>query len=453
MNYSIEITPLSERKAMISERYNVSEEIGEPIYEFRGETHIPKVISLPINVPVYRMENCRAFSAQQTEIVREGLDKNFFEMGQERQSAQSVQHKILAELSRKGTESVTPIYEVLQKVGQRETILISSSGVVVNGNRRLSAMRELLHQSDGTLDRRFEHVRCSVLPSDTIRDEIDDIEADLQARPETKLEYDWIGDARLIRRQVEKNRSTKSVADRLHRSKIDIENVLQALDEADLYLSQWLKKPREYALVQDGQQIFSDIPKSIAKQDDNLKEASRAIAWSIFDNRANIGGRVYRLNRAFGDLAPKTLELLENRLGITVDNDGVRREVDGNGDDEFAIEIEETEEVVDYSAVIEALRDKNGIEEKIDALVDACETAIELDRGERNEEAALKALGQINSKVISIDATMAGIGTLPAMMKQITSIRTSLDKIETQVKARLEGNKQKDDDLGRGVVD
>ncbi len=444
MSYPVSIVPRSERLAVISQRYAVSEELGEPIYEFRGGIHRPKVIILPVDLPVYRMENCRAFSAQQTEIAREGLDKNFFAKGQEVLSAQTAQHKILAELARKGTESVTPIFDVLQKEGQRETILISSSGVVVNGNRRLSAMRELLRQQDGSVDQRFEHVRCAVLPADTARDEIDDIEADLQARPETKLDYDWIGDARLIRRQVDRGRTTKQVADRLRRSRSEIENVLQALDEADLYLSEWLHKPGEYALVQEGEQIFGDIPKRISRQDSKLKDASRAIAWSIYDNRKKITGRVYRLNRAFGDLVPKTLELLENRLGLADDSDGeISKPADSAGDNDFAVDIEDDPETPDYSVIVRALRENNGGDEKIDALVDACETAIELDRGQKNEEAALKALGQVNSKVVGIDVTSAGKGTLPGILKQIHSIRSGLDKLEARVNKRL-----KDDLVG-----
>ena len=429
MNYSMAIVPRAERVAVISERYEASEELGEPIYEFRGGIHRPKVVSLPVDLPVYRMENCRAFSAQQTEIARERLDKNFFAKGQEVLSAQTKQHKILADLARRGTESVTPIFDVLQKEAQRETILISSSGVVVNGNRRLSAMRELLRQGDGSVDQRFEYVRCAVLPPDTIRDEIDDIEADLQARPETKLDYDWIGDARLIRRQVDKGRTTRQVADRLHRSRTEIENVLQALDEADLYLSEWLEKPGEYALVQEGEQIFGDIPKNISRHDSKLKDASRAIAWSIYDNRKSITGRVYRLNRAFGDLAPRTLELLENRFGLADGGlEGSSKPSEGAGEDDFAVDIEDTTEASDYSTIIHALRDKDGFDEKVDALVDACETAIELDRGQKNEEAALKALGQVNSRVVGVDVMMAGSETLPGILKQIQSIRAALDK-------------------------
>ncbi len=213
--------------------------------------------------------------------------------------------------------------------------------------------------------------------------------------------------------------------------------MLQALDEADLYLSEWLAKPGEYALVQEGEQIFGDIPKNISKHDPKLKDASRAIAWSIYDNRKDITGRVYRLNRAFGDLAPKTLGLLEDRLGFADDGgDEQPKPVDGMDDDDFAVDIENPEETTDYSAIIRALHKNNEIDGKVDALVDACETAIELDKGQKNEEAALKALVQVNSRVVAIDVTMAGRDTLPGILKQIQSIRSGLDKLEARVNDR-----------------
>lgn len=431
MTYKIDLKPRAEREAMIAKRLEASDEFGETIYDFRSGSFTPKVISLPIDVPVYRMENCRTFSAQQTEIAREGLAKDFFEKGQELTTAQQAQHEILAKLAKQGTESVTPIISVLEKDGQRETILITSTGVVVNGNRRLAAMRELKTRKDGTVDGRFTNIKCAVLPTDVTRDEIDDIEADLQARPQTKLDYDWIGDARLIRRQVGKGRSTKEVADRLRRSKPDIENVLQALDEADLYLSEWVEKPGEYDLLQDGQQIFGDLPKAIAKKDVNLQNASRAIAWSIYENRDKISGRVYRLNAAFGKLAPKVLEILEERLELPVNNDD-----DPVDDEDFAIDIDDDGDSKDYTPIIEALREDDDDDDRITTLIDACETAIELDKGQKNEEAALKALAQVNSKVTGIDISAAGTSTLPEILKEIESIRKNLYKIETAVKAR-----------------
>lgn len=434
MTYKINLKPRAEREAMIAKRLEVSDEFGETIYDFRSDKFTPKVISIPIDVPVYRMENCRTFSAQQSEIAREGRPKDFFDKGQELTTAQQAQHEILARLAKQDSESVTSIISVLEKDGQREAILITSTGVVVNGNRRLAAMRELKTRKDGSVDERFTNIKCAVLPPDITRDEIDDIEADLQARPQTKLDYDWIGDARLIRRQVGKNRSTKEVADRLRRSKMDIENVLQALDEADLYLSEWVKKPGEYDLLQDGQQIFGDLPKAIAKKDANLQNASRAIAWSLYENRDRVSGRVYRFNAAFGKLAPQVLAILEDQLDLPE-----RYNDDLIDDDDFAIDIDNESDSKDYTSIIKVLQDEDTRDEAITTLIEACETAIELDKGQKNEEAALKALAQINSKVTGIDISSAGKPTLPAILKQIGSIRKALDKIEVVIQLRQEG--------------
>jgi hypothetical protein len=411
MTYDIKITPRSERETVIEKRISNSDEFGETIYEFRSGSHNPRVISVPIDLPVYRMENCRTFSAQQSDIATQDLEKDFFAKGQELSTAQQIQHNILAKLAKQGTGSVTPIFSELEKDGQRASIIISSTGVVVDGNRRLAAMRELVRSSNGAVDERFTHVKCAVLPTDTTRDEIDDIEADLQARRQTKLEYDWIGDARLVRRQVNKNRTTKEVADRLRRSKPDIENVLQALDEADLYLSEWVEKPGQYDLVAaEGQQIFGDIPKNTANKESGLVNASRAIAWSLFENRNRITGRVYNLNAAFGKLAPQVLDIMSDQLEL---DDILDQESD---DDDFAFDIDGDSTEKNYLPIIDALRNEETKDDAVTVLIEACETAIELDKGQKNEKAALKALSQVNAKLTGIDVDSAGLSTLPAML-------------------------------------
>lgn len=435
MSFEIKIKPISERKEIIAQRVEASTEFYE-VYDFRSDTYRAKVISLPISFPVYRMENCRTFSAQQSEISSGKLDPSFFETGQELSSAQQVQHRLLTKLAKEAPGSITPIMKVLSDDGQREPILITSSGVVVNGNRRLSAMRELYRAADGSVDERFSHVKCAVLPPDTTPDEVDDIEADLQARPETKLDYDWIGDARLIRRQVNKGRSTKEVADRLRRSKQDIENTLQALDEADLYLSEWINKPGQYELVaREGEQIFGDIPKQIARKETALQNASRAIAWSLFENRDQISGRIYNLNPAFGKLAPQVLQMLSENLDLPSEESD-----DSDEDAGFEFEIESDESAVDYTPLINALREEESKDEAFSALLDAAESAIELARGEKNEKAALKALSQANAKITAIDVNSAGASTLEPMLKQIGSIRSVLDKLEEQIQKRKSGS-------------
>ena len=120
---------------------NASEETEE-LSGFRNGTPLP-VIELSIDVPLYRMENCRTFTRQQELIAKKGLEASYFLKGQELSTVQSEQHEILKELAKKGISSVSLITDVLREDGQRETILITRSGVVVNGNCRLSAMREI----------------------------------------------------------------------------------------------------------------------------------------------------------------------------------------------------------------------------------------------------------------------------------------------------------------------
>lgn len=208
------------------------------------------------------------------------------------------------------------------------------------------------------------------------------------------------------------------------------------MDEADLYLTEWVEKPGQYDLVSgEGQQIFGDIPKNISDKGISLQNASRAIAWSLFENRDRISGRVYNLNAAFGKLAPQVLEILTDQLDIE-DNAGT----DSDDDDDFSIEIDVDNSGPDYAPVIDALRHDETKDDAVTALIEACETAIELDRGQKSEKAALKALSQANAKLTGIDVHSAGTSTLPAMQKQIESIRNVLAKIETAVQARQLSN-------------
>lgn len=427
--YEIKLTPRSEREAIIQKRVEASSET-DTLYDFRGDKASLKVISLPIDVPVYRMDNCRTYSEQQDAIGKGLLDKNFFAKGQELSSVQIVQHGILVKLARREATSVSSIVEVLEKEGQRAPILITSTGVVVNGNRRLSAMREL-YAADASVNSRWAYVKCLVLPTDTSADEVDDIEANEQARPQTKLEYDWIGDAQLVRRQINKGRAPEVVADQLRRSPADVKNLLQSIDEADLYLNEWAKKPGQYSLVSgDAEQIFGDLPKRLSNKSVALQNASRAIAWSLFENRDKLPGRVYAFNAAFGKLAPVVLANVAEQLDLPK-----AAEMDEDGGEGFAVDIAGTSDAEDYSGIIEALKNEETREDAVDALIEASQSAIEMDRGQRSKNAALKALTQVHAKLAGIDFTTAGTGTYAALGKQLESIRDLIGKLDTKLSA------------------
>lgn len=427
MSFSVRVIPRADREAMIKKHLE-SPQGEEDFYDFRSEKSKLKVIRVDINLPIYRMENFRTYTDQKEFVAKDELDADYFLKGQELQSVQQKQHDILKKLSETRKGSVPPIGDVLKKDGQRERLLISSTGVVVNGNRRLSAMREL----------GIEYVDCMVLPADATADEIVDIEANLQAKPETKLEYDWIGDAQLINRLVHMGRSTKDVSERLNRTKADIENSLQALVEADIYLKDWADAPGEYSRVRDDAgQLFKDLPKLVAGKDQALQQGSRAIAWSLFENRDKLPGRVYAFNVAIGKLAVDVLERLSEELDVPITSSD-----DDGEDDGLEIDFGDENEV-DYSPLIERLRDDETKDEAVDALVDACQAAIDSQVGKNSTKAALKAITQAHSKLVSVDISTAAPDTYHGMLKQLESIATLVGKLQDKVKDAQ--NKQADE--------
>jgi hypothetical protein len=398
-----------------------SSQSEDDFYDFRSQKMRLKVIRVDINLPVYRMENFRTYTDQREYIAKEKLAADYFLKGQELLTVQQRQHEILKRLAEKGKSgSISPIIDVLEKDGQREPILISSTGVVINGNRRLAALREL----------GATYVDCMVLPADATADEIVDIEANLQAKPETKLDYDWIGDAQLINRLIQMGRSPKEVADRLNRSENDIRNALQALTEAEIYLRDWADAPGEYSRVRDDAgQLFKDLPKLVAGKDPALQQGSRAIAWSLFENRDKFGGRIYAFNAAIGKLAANVLERLAEDLDVPITTGA--DEGDGGG---MEIDFGEESEI-DYTPLIGKLRDDATKDETVEALVEAAQAAIDAEAGKSSSKAALKAVTQAHSKLISVDLSTAGEDTRHGIAKQLESISAVVVKLQQKLKA------------------
>jgi hypothetical protein len=423
-DYTVSITSRSEREARIHKGTKIKE---ETLYDFRnGPAKLP-VIQLPVDLPIYRMENFRTFTDQSRIVTERKLPADYFTAGQESESAQQVQHDLLAELARKGVaDSVVPVIDVLSKEGQREPILISSSGVVVNGNRRLAAMRELFAaDKKGTTG--FGTVDCAVLPDDTTADEVLNIEASLQAQPETKLDYDWIGDAQLIKKLVE-HRSTVVVAERLRRSDREIKNTIQALLEADLYLKDWARAEGDYSRVtEDAEQLFKDMPKQLEGKDAALQTASRVLAWTLFDNRNIVPGRLYSFNIAFGRLATVVLTQVAKDLNISTS-----KTTAASGGD-FAVDIEEDAGPVSFEPVVKVLRDSKGDKDVAETVIEAAQAAIDVAKGQQSGEAALKLIGQAHSKLASVNISTAAPATKPRIQKQLDGIKSLVSALEIKL--------------------
>lgn len=418
LHYNVAIESRSEREALIAK--GVAAAKAEDVYnfhEFRNRHSKLPVVQLPIDLPIYRMQNFRTFTDQAEYIANEGVAADYFSAGQEIETVQQVQHRMLAKLAMRGVaESVAPVRDVLKREGQREPLLITSSGVVVNGNRRLAAMRELYAEDPGTFAN-FSHVDFAVLPSDATLADVIDVEAALQAKQETKLEYDWVGDAQLMKAMVLQHGGTSEVAKRLNRSDKEIRNTIQALAEADIYLKEWVGAPGQYSRVRDeAEQLFKDLPKRLEGKDAALQQASRVIAWSLFENRDRLTGRLYNYNAAFGKLATDVLDRVADELGVPTEGAAP------SGVSEFAVDFGEDETVVSYDAIIDQLREGSSKSETVDVLIEAIQNAIEVDKGKNSEKASLKAVGQAHAKLMAVDISRAAPDTHAPMRKQLEGI-------------------------------
>lgn len=388
-----------------------------PFYEFRNTLYNLPVVRISIDLPVYRMQNFRTFTDQTEYIANEKLQSDFFASGQEVESVQQIQHEMLAKLARRGvSDSVAPISDVLKRDRQREPLLITSAGVVVNGNRRLAAMRELFAEEPGAFAD-FGHVNCAVLPADATLVDVIDIEAGLQAKQETKLDYDWVGDAQLMNAMVKQHGGTADVAKRLNRGEREIKNTIQALAEADIYLKEWVGTPGQYSKVRDeAEQLFKDIPKRLEEKDAGLQQASRVIAWTLFENRERLSGRIYDYNAAFGKLASDVMERVVDKLGVGTESG------DSSSDGDFPVDFGEEETVLSYDAVIEQLRDPDTKNEVIDTLIEAVQNAIEVEKGQKSGQASLRAVSQAHAKLMAVDVSRAALDTHATMRKQLEAI-------------------------------
>jgi len=432
--YQVRITAPVTREATIAAKVATATK-EEPLFAFRNRRSDLPVIQVPIDLLVYRMENFRTFTDQKDFIASESKAADYFASGQESEEVQQAQHTLLYRLAQKGkADSVIPVSDVLADDGQQQPLLITATGVVVNGNRRLAAMRELFADQQNSHSH-FSHIDVMVLPADATANEILDIEANLQAMPETRLDYDWIGEAQLIKQLVSLGRTYKQVADQLRRTEKDIKFAIQTIAEADLYLKEAKGTKGSYSEIrEDAEQLFGDLPKLLDGKSESEKSVSRVIAWTLYQNKEKLPGRLYDYNAAIGKFADDVVDRIAAELGEFSDTNS---EVDEDSDEDvFDVDLDSEQTVPGAESVIEALRsDEN--DSAVDALIEAAITVIELEKGKRSGDTALKTVGQAHTKLLSVDLSKASANTLPGIKKHLEAIKNIVTGLETTMEKRL----------------
>lgn len=434
--YKVALQPLHARKQLIA---NLSQSpigtvVSHEVYE--GVPTQLKIVRLPLDVPVYRMENGRTQTKQLAFLSeKKDLPSDYFSAGQENNVAQQTQHRILHAFAQEGGDSVTPIKDELARSKQTEPLLISPSGIVVNGNRRLAAMRELYSESSADYPT-FSGVDCAILPQLTAEQE-DDVEIDLQMRPETKLPYGWIDEAMKIRKRIGKDED--KLARRMRKKTKDLRKAVSALQYAEIYLQDWRKDPLNYALVEPGEQFFGDLVGRMQKKEGQLREANLRMAWILFDKRASLGGRIYEYNRVLGEKAVDVLAKVGERLEV----DMPAEQDEGTEEEELEIDIGADDPATDgYDGLIALFDDNDRRDEVFDELRRVCQTIIDVGNEEKVGSSALVAARDANTRLTELDLTRADQKTFDAIDKQLvaiieraTDLRSKLASKKTPIKS------------------
>lgn len=218
---------------------------GKPInqiYIFSGEG-TPKeqkvdVYMVNIEVPIYRLKNIRTKSPQLTYIAKKGLNQDFFSKDPEDREALSAQHELLLSIAdSKDEKSHLKTFQE-RDYDKQHPMMMSSEGVLVNGNTRMSALRHLYNQNKVEY-RRYESVPVAILPPEFSERDFRALELHLQINPDIKKDYSWVSEALDCRERIAEGYSLEELIEAYGREKKDIGNPKNLLDQitiADYFL-------------------------------------------------------------------------------------------------------------------------------------------------------------------------------------------------------------------------
>ena len=187
--------------------------------EWRGRQTYVQVIDMPVNLVSYNPDTHRIRSQRSLDSSREAaLESDPFG-----QTAQGYLHHLLRGNPQDPAQedpTFAALKESLAEHGQEEPGIITRAGVLVNGNTRCAALRELGR----------EHIRVGVLPEDTGDEDIRAIELSLQLRKEYKRDYSFVNFLLAVDERVSAGRPTAEILSDFRMRQATLDRSLWILD-------------------------------------------------------------------------------------------------------------------------------------------------------------------------------------------------------------------------------
>jgi hypothetical protein len=186
------------RKVAIQKSLNEYKSSGETrteTIEYRGKKRNLEVITLLPSILLLNHDNSR-LSAQLVDHPQRQL----VETDPSSEAAQKVLASLLS-----STANFKDLKEELKGLGQRNPGMVSRDGVLINGNTRLVALREI--GASG--------IDVAVLPEDALPEDFLDIEMSLQMTQLTHQDYTFTNQLLLMKRYLDRGHTWKELAQKM----------------------------------------------------------------------------------------------------------------------------------------------------------------------------------------------------------------------------------------------
>ena len=416
--------PLSIREKELAELQPVDPPRTKDV-RFQGRNATFRVSRVRIELPKYRLENGRTSAAQRDYIAKQRLESIFFDPSRsENDDVQSAQHEILKQMA-DNSDPDKNLFKFFTAHEQDDPLILDATGFVVNGNRRLCAMRELLAQNATTF-KRFSHIDIILLPKCAPKD-IDSLEAVLQVEPDIRQDYSWINFVYSVRQKLNTGQYDENQLCDIYRIlPKELKALLNRLVQAEDYLDS-RNKAGQYLELDKAQFAFEQLQKSRQKLESRAKQDFYTeVAYHIIENAAG--------DRAYASI-PDALEVVEDIKSI-LEADLLKEEFKAErkaltakpNDDLFGTA---SEEDIDYTAAFKALRkteDKKAVRVIIQ---NAIEAKRERDKLAKRSNSALIRIRDANTALLDARAALPLQTAKEGISEQLDAIEQSVKAIRT----------------------
>lgn len=385
---------------------------------FQGLNQDLPIIRIPIELPKYRLVNGRTASLQVEHLaLNADLRPDLFTGDPEMWDAQEVQHELLLKLGRQS--DLDGFFEDPAHK-QVNPLLLDEEGFVVNGNRRLSVWRQLVHDEPIKYSH-FEHIEVVVLPHATEKD-INRLEAQLQIDRDIRADYTWDAQANMMMAKMERDKIDAEELCKLYKMKeTDFAQLLDMRAYADEYLRS-RGKANLWSEVSSQEHTFQRLVQSRSKLSGvGRKEIFKEAAFALIDD-PNAVGRLYIAIPELAANLDKVVERLTGELNLEMD------ETDDGLDDLFGGRPRD-ESDVQQPALIKALQDPSQRAQARDAIGEVLETERQVKKDVKKAGYLLDQCAKANSYLTAA----AKEGLRPE--SKTTGVAKQLDEIETRVAA------------------